>query len=194
MSYWGETAKIIQVWPQKQKMSPHQSEKLTNAHSLTGKTMFLIFSVEKKQMCSIYVDLSVWILCGDNRNAYPRLFKPDPLAFLLKDFWSNIYPQRKKGVWGDADGLKISAAHETDPIPFTALLSALHIFIQSQFIQHYAGLMATVLELILTVSEPLVTYMLNWSSTAVPPQLETPHMEICLRTLGALALVHTVKL
>lgn len=54
--------------------------------------------------------------------------------------------------------------------------------------------MATVLELILTVSEPLMTYMLNWSSTAVQPQLETLHMEICLRMLGALALVHTVKI
>lgn len=60
--------------------------------------------------------------------------------------------------------------------------------------QHYAGLMATVLELILTVSEPLVTYMLNWSSTAAQPRLETLHMEICLSILGALALVHTVKL
>lgn len=50
-----------------------------------------------------------------------------------------------------------------------ATLTALHIFIQSQFTQHYEGLMATVLELILTVSEPLVTYMLNWSSTVVQP-------------------------
>lgn len=54
--------------------------------------------------------------------------------------------------------------------------------------------MATVLELILTVSEPLMTYMLNWSSTAVQPRLETLHMEICLRILGAFLLVHLVKL
>lgn len=37
----------------------------------------------------------------------------------------------------------------------------LHIFIQSQFTQHYAGLMVTVLQTNLTVSEPLLTYILK---------------------------------
>lgn len=55
---------------------------------------------------------------------------------------------------------------EFRPVPFTAVLSELQIFVQSQFMQHYAGLMVPVLEMNLTVSEPLLTYMLNWSSAA----------------------------
>lgn len=53
--------------------------------------------------------------------------------------------------------------------------------------------MATVLELILPVSEPLMTYMLNWSSTAVQPRLETLHREICLGMLAALLFVQAEK-
>lgn len=52
----------------------------------------------EKQMCSIDVDLSVWILCRDYKKAYPNLVKVRPSCFLLKIYNqidSNIYQRRK---------------------------------------------------------------------------------------------------
>lgn len=102
---------------------------------------------------------------------------PGGNVFLLRDFrgrsqitslfrlsatqnceWGDEFTMLRRRGDGAKRGLGLS--------PFMPVLTELHIFIQSQFTQHYAGLMATVLELILTASEPLLTYILNWSNAA----------------------------
>lgn len=60
------------------------------------------------------------------------------------------------------DELKIRQVTEPNGgLGFVPFMPELHIFIQSQFTQHYAGLMVTVLQMNFTVSEPLLTYILK---------------------------------